>query len=154
MNAEYCHEAGLRLVLNSLAQAAARYGRVITPLLSLSIDFYVRCFVMVDSAPVRVKELARWVYDYSINFQLTISQTGIVFVCSHCQSFELQPFGREVERKGHKLYKTAPKASPGNGCLQCGSSQQVRGILVRKRCPLTTGWRADVARPDPGLGVR
>lgn len=59
VNAEYCHEVGLRLVLNSLAQAAARYGRYITPLLSLSIDFYVRLFVTVSTGPLQVKDLAR-----------------------------------------------------------------------------------------------
>jgi tRNA (guanine26-N2/guanine27-N2)-dimethyltransferase len=59
VNAEYSHEVALRLVLNSLAQTAARYGRYITPLISLSIDFYVRLFVRVDSKPVEVKRLAR-----------------------------------------------------------------------------------------------
>jgi tRNA (guanine26-N2/guanine27-N2)-dimethyltransferase len=55
-NAEYSHEVALRLVLNSLAQAAARYGRTITPLLSFSIDFYVRLFVRVDTKASDVKK--------------------------------------------------------------------------------------------------
>ena len=59
VTAEYCHEAGLRLVLNSLAIAAARYGRAIKPLLSFSIDFYVRVFVTVETSALRVKDLAR-----------------------------------------------------------------------------------------------
>lgn len=48
----------LRLVLHSLATSAARYGRYIEPLLSLSIDFYVRIFVRVRSSPIEVKKLA------------------------------------------------------------------------------------------------
>lgn len=60
--AEYSHETALRLVLNSIATTAARYGRFITPLLSFSIDFYVRLFIRVDSGPAQVKELARSVY--------------------------------------------------------------------------------------------
>ena len=59
INAEYCHEVGLRLVLNSLSSTAARYGRYITPLLSLSIDFYVRLFVRVSTGPQQVKGVAR-----------------------------------------------------------------------------------------------
>jgi hypothetical protein len=50
----------LRLVLHSLATAAARYGRHIEPLVSLSIDFYVRVFVRVKTAPIQVKKLARY----------------------------------------------------------------------------------------------
>lgn len=51
----------LRLVLNAIATAASRYGRSITPLLSLSIDFYVRIFVRVRTSPTEVKKLARLV---------------------------------------------------------------------------------------------
>lgn len=50
----------LRLVLNSLSTSASRYGRYITPLLSLSIDFYVRLFIQVKSAPIEVKRAARF----------------------------------------------------------------------------------------------
>lgn len=61
VNTSWSHEAALRLVLNSISTAAARYGRVITPLISFSIDFYVRLFIRVDSRPNEVKKLARWV---------------------------------------------------------------------------------------------
>jgi len=71
--AEYCHEAvscemlvdfrivpdslkALRLVLHTLSTSASRYGRYIEPLLCLSIDFYVRLFVRVRSAPIEVKK--------------------------------------------------------------------------------------------------
>lgn len=48
----------LRLVLHSIAATAARYGRHIEPLLSLSIDFYVRLFIRVHTGPKEVKGLA------------------------------------------------------------------------------------------------
>ena len=51
----------LRLVLHTISTSAARYGRYIQPLLSLSIDFYVRLFVRVQTAPIEVKKLARFV---------------------------------------------------------------------------------------------
>lgn len=55
-------EQALRLVLNSISVSAARYGRFIEPLLSLSIDFYVRIFVRIQTAPVEVKKAARYVH--------------------------------------------------------------------------------------------
>ena len=75
VKAEYCHESvslvicsmadwlmnqqALRLVLHTISTSAARYGRYIQPLLSLSIDFYVRLFIRVSSSPLEVKRLAR-----------------------------------------------------------------------------------------------
>lgn len=59
VNTSWSHEAALRLVLGSLSSAAARYGRYITPLVSFSIDFYVRLFVRVDTRATEVKKLAR-----------------------------------------------------------------------------------------------
>lgn len=56
---EFCHEAGIRLVLHSIASAAAKYGRSIAPKLCLSIDFYVRLFVVITTSPTEVKALAR-----------------------------------------------------------------------------------------------
>jgi tRNA G26 N,N-dimethylase Trm1 len=61
MKSEYCHESALRLVLHTLATSAARYGRYITPLLSLSIDFYVRVFVRIDTSPMETKRVLTWV---------------------------------------------------------------------------------------------
>ena len=48
---------GIRLVLNAIAATAGRYGRSIEPVLSLSIDFYMRVFVRVTTSPVAVKAL-------------------------------------------------------------------------------------------------
>ena len=59
VNAEYKHEVGLRLIINSIASAAARYGRYVTPLLSFSIDFYARVFLVVNTHASHVKDLAR-----------------------------------------------------------------------------------------------
>ena len=56
----------LRLVLHAIATSGARYGRFITPLMSLSIDFYVRLFVRVNTGALEVKRLARYVYLYGL----------------------------------------------------------------------------------------
>ena len=46
----YCHEMAVRILLSSLETNAIRYRRHITPLLSLSIDFYIRVFVRVHTS--------------------------------------------------------------------------------------------------------
>lgn len=115
VNAEYCHEVALRLVLNMLATTAARYGRCITPLLSFSIDFYVRVFVTVDTSPIRVKELS--------------SNTGVIYVCSHCQTYEAQPFGRQTLKGTNKVFKSAAKTSKSGTCELCGSTQHLGGPM-------------------------
>jgi len=51
----------LRLVLHALSTTAARYGRYITPLISLSIDFYVRVFIRIRTAPIEVKRAIRYI---------------------------------------------------------------------------------------------
>ena len=43
----YCHEMAVRILLASIETHAARHKRYIVPLISLSIDFYVRVFVRV-----------------------------------------------------------------------------------------------------------
>ncbi|KAI0807501.1 N2,N2-dimethylguanosine tRNA methyltransferase [Fomes fomentarius] len=109
VKAEYCHEAALRLVLHTLATSAARYGRYIQPLISLSIDFYVRLFVRVHTAPIDVKKV--------------FSKTAIYYVCSGCQSYYEQPLGRMVEQVSQK-----------NG--QVNAQYKVHtGPPVSERCP-------------------
>ncbi|KAL1610399.1 RNA methyltransferase tRNA(m5U54)methyltransferase [Paraconiothyrium brasiliense] len=58
LTGDACHEGGLRLILHAIAQSAGRYGMAIEPLLSLSIDYYIRVFVRVRKSPNDVKFLA------------------------------------------------------------------------------------------------
>lgn len=53
------HEMALRLVLQQLQSSAGRYRRYIVPLVSCSIDFYLRVFVRVFTSPSQVKMAAR-----------------------------------------------------------------------------------------------
>ncbi|VDL89957.1 unnamed protein product [Schistocephalus solidus] len=64
------HEQGLRLLLYAIQQAASRHGKVIEPLLSLSIDFYARVFVRVRSSPRGVKHVA--------------AKMALVYSCTGC----------------------------------------------------------------------
>ncbi|KAF8121957.1 N2,N2-dimethylguanosine tRNA methyltransferase, partial [Boletus edulis] len=121
VKAEFTHEAALRLVLNTISTSASRYGRYIEPLLSLSIDFYVRIFVRVHAAPVEVKRAA--------------SKTSIYYVCCGCASFHEQKFGRVVERTNEQSgavnlqYKTAAGPSVNSACPECGYTMHVAGPM-------------------------
>ncbi|KAN0076846.1 tRNA methyltransferase [Tylopilus felleus] len=121
IKSEYSHEAGLRLVLNTISTSAIRYGRYIEPLLSLSIDFYVRLFVRIHAAPIEVKKAA--------------SKTSIYYVCSGCASFHEQRLGRVVERTNGQSgavnlqYKTATGPPVNSACPECGYSMHLAGPM-------------------------
>ncbi|KAJ3896452.1 N2 N2-dimethylguanosine tRNA methyltransferase [Lentinula edodes] len=120
LKAEYSHEAALRLVLHAASTSASRYGRYIEPLLSLSIDFYVRLFIRVNSSPYQVKK--------------ALTKTSSYFVCTSCQSFYEQPLGRLVEKQGSRenvntIYKTQPGPTVGGKCPECESGLHIAGPM-------------------------
>ncbi|SNX86245.1 related to N2,N2-dimethylguanosine tRNA methyltransferase [Melanopsichium pennsylvanicum] len=133
VKAEYSHEVALRLVLHTIATSAARYGRYIQPMLSLSIDFYLRTFVRVWTGPVEVKNVA--------------SKTGSVYVCTHCQDFHVQKFGRATKttntgksgqiNTNHK-YNSAQGPPVGERCNECGNKMHLGGPM----------WLGDVHDAD------
>ncbi|KAI4145009.1 MAG: hypothetical protein LQ340_006458 [Diploschistes diacapsis] len=115
------HEAGLRLVLQSIASSAARYGLAVEPLLSLSIDFYVRVFVKLRRSPKEVKLLA--------------SKTMVVYNCdSGCGAWTKQFMARtkhKENKKGDPVLQfslaQAPTASPT--CEHCGFKTHLAGPM-------------------------
>ncbi|KAK6543374.1 RNA methyltransferase tRNA(m5U54)methyltransferase [Orbilia ellipsospora] len=121
---DYSHEAGLRLVLLSIATTAGKYGLYIEPLLSLSIDYYCRVFVRVKKSPESVKKLA--------------SKSMIVVACdAGCGSWKVQEMGTLRERPG------GPKLE--NGCIpsyKYGIGQAVES----GRCDMC-GFKMHVAGP-------
>lgn len=114
------HESALRLVLNLLGQSAAKYKKTIEPLLSLSIDFYVRIFIRVKTSPIEVKNLQK--------------NTMVGYMCSGCNSYYTQPLGRQQERetkKGNKFTKYSLAQGPpvDRHCPYCGSIHHVFGPM-------------------------
>ncbi|CAD7927343.1 unnamed protein product [Amoebophrya sp. A120] len=81
LKAKYVHEMSLRLLLNAIQSTAARHQRVVEPLVCASMDFYIRVFVRVRDSPLQAKDLAK--------------NTGIVFQCVQCESFDIQPLGSQ-----------------------------------------------------------
>ncbi|RKP07000.1 N2,N2-dimethylguanosine tRNA methyltransferase [Thamnocephalis sphaerospora] len=113
VRAEFCHEMALRLVLHALQTSAARYKRVITPLASFSIDFYIRMFVRVHTSPKDVKR--------------TASKTSMVYHCTGCKSFTMQALGKvTTDGKNEKFGVSAGPAANGP-CEHCGHTLHVGG---------------------------
>jgi tRNA (guanine26-N2/guanine27-N2)-dimethyltransferase len=120
LKGEPCHEGGLRLILHAIASSAARYGMAIEPLLSLSIDYYIRVFVKVRKSPNDVKLLA--------------GKTMIVYHCQNgCGSWSTQFLARNkpiANRKGDQVYKHTFAQGPSADklCEHCGFKTHVRTI--------------------------
>ena len=117
----HAHEGGIRLILNCIATAAARYGIAIEPLLSLSIDFYARTFVRIHKSAAEVKFLA--------------SKTMFVYNCdAGCGAWSIQYLaharGKE-NRNGETVYKHTSAVGPTSNalCEHCGSKTHVAGPM-------------------------
>lgn len=110
-----CHESALRLVLNMVASTAAKYSRSIEPMLSLSIDFYVRLFIRIRTSPIQVKQNA--------------ARTMLVYHCNGCGSSINQALGKAVEKpSGHKFgYARGPVAP--EKCSHCDTYHHIAGPM-------------------------
>ncbi|EGB10961.1 hypothetical protein AURANDRAFT_1191, partial [Aureococcus anophagefferens] len=84
--AKHLHEFALRILVHAIEAAAAKYQRHVVPVLSLSIDFYVRVFVRVYKRPAEVKKSA--------------AKRAFVLQSAGCPSFYLQPLARSLDREG------------------------------------------------------
>ncbi|KAK7486794.1 hypothetical protein BaRGS_00021941 [Batillaria attramentaria] len=116
LHAKYCHEMALRVLLHCIGSHANRYSRYIVPLLSLSVDFYVRVFVRVYTGQKHVK--------------MAVTKTSMVYHCVGCGSFALQPLATAVPTKGDN-HKFVPGAGPpvGPACEHCGHKHQIGGPI-------------------------
>jgi tRNA (guanine26-N2/guanine27-N2)-dimethyltransferase len=121
LKGEPCHEAGLRLLLHAIGSSAGRYGMAIEPLLSLSIDYYIRVFVRVRKSPNDVKLLA--------------GKTMIVYHCdSGCGAWSTQFLARNKVTKnknGDAMYKYSFAAGPSadQHCQHCGFKTHLSGPM-------------------------
>ncbi|EEA06082.1 N2,N2-dimethylguanosine tRNA methyltransferase family protein [Cryptosporidium muris RN66] len=85
LKSSYMHEMSLRLLLNAIMSCAAKYQKGVIPLISCSVDFYVRIFVQIVHSPIICKQLAQ--------------KTSIVLQCTNCPSFHVIPFGKSQPKK-------------------------------------------------------
>ena len=110
-----CHELALRTLLASIQSAAVRYKRHIVPLLSVSIDFYVRVFVRVYTSASAAKESA--------------SKHSYYFHCTGCESRTLQPLGRIVEKGTSRRFQPGGGPVVGDTCEHCGGRHVMGGPI-------------------------
>ncbi|KAK7191240.1 hypothetical protein DPSP01_008312 [Paraphaeosphaeria sporulosa] len=121
LTGDSCHEGGLRLILHAIAQSAGRYGMAIEPLLSLSIDYYIRVFVRVRKSPNDVKFLA--------------GKTMLVYHCdAGCGAWKTQFLARHREQKAKNnstFYKHgfAHGPSADEHCEHCGFKTHLSGPM-------------------------
>lgn len=121
MKGQMSHEAGLRLILHSIATTAARYGVAIEPLLSLSIDFYARVFVRVYKSPQDVKFLA--------------GKTMVVYNCdTGCGAWTTQMVARNkmaANKNGNPQWKHVFSQGPSTSekCKICGFKTHIAGPM-------------------------
>lgn len=121
LKGEPCHEGGIRLILHAVASSAGRYGMAIEPLLSLSIDYYVRVFIRVRKSPNEVKLLA--------------GKTMIVYHCDNgCGAWSTQFLARNkavTNKSGDYFYKHsfAPAPSANEHCEHCGWKAHLSGPM-------------------------
>lgn len=107
---KYLHEMALRIVLHALEAQANRYRRHIVPVLSLSIDFYVRLFVRVFTSPAEVKKAC--------------TKAAYVHQSLGCGSFFLQPIGKMSNNNYN------PSLTFGDGlCPQTGKRFKIGGPI-------------------------
>ncbi|KAJ3614412.1 hypothetical protein NHX12_017986 [Muraenolepis orangiensis] len=115
IKARYCHEMALRIILHSVDQRAAVYQRYIKPLLSVSVDFYIRVFLRVHTGQAMVKNSA--------------SKQALVFNCVGCGSFYLQRMGKKTPNGHHMKYSPATGPPVGPVCENCGQRHQLGGPI-------------------------
>ncbi|KAI9367115.1 S-adenosyl-L-methionine-dependent methyltransferase [Aspergillus egyptiacus] len=117
----HSHEAGLRLILNGLANSAGKYGLAIEPLLSLSIDFYARVFVRIHRSPAEAK--------------FTSGNTMMVYNCdSGCGAWTTQPLTQtrqKLDKKGkpYYFYGFAQGPNTSQTCDHCGCKTHLAGPM-------------------------
>jgi tRNA (guanine26-N2/guanine27-N2)-dimethyltransferase len=122
----YCHESSLRVLLHALDTAAARQGRHIEPMLSVSIDHYVRVFVRVWKGRPRSA--------------LQSGRAALVLQSSACPNFQLVPFGAataatdSISSADTDAASTAGATAGGSAvaewpslCTETGAAMQVAG---------------------------
>lgn len=125
LRGEFCHEQAIRIILRSLESHAALQGKYIQPLVSLSIDFYLRVFVRVFTQQAETKKSA--------------SKLSLVYCCKGCKTTEFQPLGvhqikedpKQAESKNPAVkFKFHPgTVKVGEKCHICGSSYLLGGPI-------------------------
>jgi len=107
---KFCHEFAIRIILNQLKATANKYQKVVVPVLSLSVDFYIRVFVQVIESASQAKN--------------SILNSSLVFQCGSCPNFFIHDFGKPGKKRN------TPGLFSGQGfCSHCGGNLFIQGPI-------------------------
>ncbi|EFA86311.1 Probable N2,N2-dimethylguanosine tRNA methyltransferase [Heterostelium album PN500] len=115
LKGDFCHEMGIRILLHTIETHANRYKRHIVPVLSLSIDFYIRVFVRVYTSALECKR--------------SFSKLANIYSCVGCGSYNIAPLGI-IEEEGRSIKYKLPilsKFVDSTNCKYCTKLLQVAG---------------------------
>lgn len=120
LKSKACHEMALRILLRCIESHAICYGRYIKPLLSISADFYIRVFVRVYTSPLECK--------------LSTTKQSMIFQCTGCTTFSLQPLGiikLNPSEKNPNQFKYCLPVVPNinNHCEHCNNRYRMGGPI-------------------------
>ncbi|VDK58416.1 unnamed protein product [Anisakis simplex] len=115
-----CHEFAIRVLLKSIDSHANRYARYIEPLLSISVDFYVRVFVRIRTSAKIAKD--------------SVTKISQVFACSGCHSLQLMPIARktvvgESVKFSPPIFSMNELIGANGKCVHCGQSVHMAGPI-------------------------
>ncbi|KAL0019904.1 hypothetical protein WJX77_005074 [Trebouxia sp. C0004] len=99
--ARWCStSSGRGILLAAIEGHANRYKRHIVPMMSLSVDFYVRVFVRIYTSPAAVKDAG--------------SKLMYVYQSQGCDSFYTQKVGRKIQKNNGVKYMpgVGPASAP------------------------------------------
>ncbi|CAO1340809.1 unnamed protein product [Diamesa tonsa] len=117
LKSKACHEIALRILLKCIEGHANRYGRYIKPLMSLSIDFYVRVFVRVYTGQLQCKESS--------------TKQSMVFQCTGCEALTFQPLAMKKPTANPNSNKYGLPTGPfvGPNCEHCSHRHHMGGPI-------------------------
>ncbi|MCP9260829.1 tRNA (Guanine(26)-N(2))-dimethyltransferase [Dirofilaria immitis] len=114
-----CHEFAIRVLLRAIDAHANCYGRYIEPLLSVSIDYYLRVFVKLHTSASIAKD--------------SVMKVSHVFACTGCHSLHLQPLMKKITNGNSVKYtpKTCDVAllDKDGKCVYCKQSVHMAGPI-------------------------
>ena len=110
-----CHELALRILLQSLNSHASRYSKYVVPLLSLSIDFYFRLFVLVFDSQLKAKE--------------SVKHIGMMNICVDCHTSYPHHFGHSTPIKGNVKFVPTLNERTMAACTVCDGHLRMVGPL-------------------------
>ncbi|CDW54090.1 TRM1 tRNA methyltransferase 1 [Trichuris trichiura] len=113
LKSKCCHEIAIRILISSIDSRANCYGRFVEPLLSVSVDFYVRVFLLIKTGPSMAKR-----------------SKSLIYQCGSCESFVLQSLARQVATSGGSKFTNALGPPVQKTCKYCGGNFRVSLIKL------------------------